>query len=330
MKRTFHIIAVTALFVTPWAARAQDKPVVQPADYGQWESLGAPTLSPDGGWLAYVVRRVNEENEMRIRSLTRDTARVVEYGTAPRFSNGSRWLAYSIGVSPDERERLTAAQKPVRNKLGILNLASGEEAVLDDVASFAFSEDGAYLAARGYPIEDNDRGTADVLIRTLEDGTTSNFGNVSAFAWGDMGSVLAMTIETETGTGNGVHVYDPAAASLRVLESSSATYRGLSWREDDDDLAVLRSVEDEGFEEDTHVILAWRDAGSSRPTKRVFDPSEAGGFPEAIRVAEQRNLEWAEDGSALYFGLRPREKSPEEDSIERRPHRTAPPARADL
>ncbi len=316
MKCTFQVIAAAALFVIPWGARAQDKPVVQPADYGQWESLGAPTLSSDGGWLVYLVRRVNEENELRIRNLGRDSTRVVAYGTAPSFANDSRWLAYSVGVSPDERERLTAQEEPVRNKLEILNLTSGEELVIEDIASFSFSEDGAYLAARGYPPEGGPRGVADLLVRDLQGGTTSNFGNVSSFAWSDIGSVLAMTINTETGTGNGLHVYDPASASLRVLESSTATYRGLAWREDEDDLAVLRSVEDEDFDEDTNVILVWMDIGSSRQAKRVFDPSEAGGFPEATRIAEQRNLEWADDGSALYFGLRPREKSPEEESEE--------------
>jgi hypothetical protein len=316
MKRKFQVIAIAALFIIPWGASAQDKPVVQPADYGQWESLGAPTLSSDGGWLAYLVRRVNEENELRIRNLGRDSTRVVAYGTAPRFANNSRWLAYAVGVSSDERERLTSQEEPVRNKLEILNLASGEELVIEDIASFSFSEDGAYLAARGYPPEGGPRGVADLLIRDLEGGTTSNFGNVSSYAWSDIGSVLAMTITTETGTGNGVHVYDPATASLRVLESSTATYRGLAWREDENDLAVLRSVEDEGFDEDTHVILLWTDIGSSRQAEQVFDPSEAAEFPEAIRIAEQRNLEWADDGSALYFGLRPREKSPEEEPEE--------------
>ena len=311
MTRTILCILSATLLASPLAATVQQKPVVKPADYGQWESLGQPTLSPDGKWLAYAIRRVNEENELRIRSLTRDTTRVVEYGSAPRFSQNSRWLAYSIGVSPDERERLAEEEKPIRNKLGVLDLAAGDETIVDDVASFVFSEGGEYLAMRAYQPEGSERSVADLLIRDLASGTISNFGNVSAFAWAEVGTLLAMTIETETGTGNGVHLYDPATGSLHVLESSTSVYRGLAWREDADDLAVLRNSEDEAFAEDTHAILAWADLGSGRLSKREFDPSEIEAFPDDMRVAEQRTLRWAEDGSAIYFGLRTRERSPE-------------------
>ncbi|MCH8254667.1 MAG: S9 family peptidase [Gemmatimonadetes bacterium] len=250
-------------------------------------------------------------NELRIRSLTRDTTRVAEYGSAPRFSQDSRWLAYSIGVSPDERERLAEEEKPIRNKLGVLDLAAGDETIVDDVASFVFSEGGEYLAMRAYQPEGSERSVADLLIRDLASGTISNFGNVSAFAWAEVGTLLAMTIETETGTGNGVHLYDPATGSLHVLELSTSVYRGLAWREDADDLAVLRNSEDEAFAEDTHAILVWADLGSGRLSKREFDPSQIEAFPDDMRVAEQRTLRWAEDGSAIYFGLRTRERSPE-------------------
>lgn len=82
MTRTILLILSATLLASPLAATVRQKPVVKPADYGQWESLGQPTLSPDGKWLAYPIRRVNEEDELRIRSLTRDTTRV---GNLPQF-----------------------------------------------------------------------------------------------------------------------------------------------------------------------------------------------------------------------------------------------------
>ena len=312
MTRIIPFLVTATLLASPAATSARQQPLITPADYGRWESLGQKTLSPDGAWLAYLIRRVSEENELRIRSLARDTTRIVPYGTRPRFSDDSRWLAYAIGVSADERERLVKEKKPVRNKLGVLDLVTGEEIVVEDVASFAFSDGGGYLSMRGYRPEGSERSTADLLVRDLASGTTSNFGNVSSSAWVGVGTLLAMTIETETGTGNGVHLYDPATGSLRVLESSTSVYRGLAWREDEADLAVLRSEEDEGFEEDTHVILLWTDLASRRPGQHAFDPSEVEGFPPDMRVAEQRRPRWADDGSAVYFGLRPRERSSEE------------------
>ena len=64
----FRPLALAALLGVPCthAAIAQPRPTVRPADYGQWESLGPASLSPDGQWLAYVVNRVNEQQELRI------------------------------------------------------------------------------------------------------------------------------------------------------------------------------------------------------------------------------------------------------------------------
>jgi dipeptidyl aminopeptidase/acylaminoacyl peptidase len=169
---------------------------------------------------------------------------------------------------------------------------------------------------RAYPPEDSESKAADLLVRELATGTTSNFGNVSDFAWAEVGSLLAMTIETESGTGNGVHFYDPEQGTLRVLESSTSVYRALSWREDARDLAVLRSQEDEGFEEDTHVVLAWSDVGTGRESHRAFDPAAAARFPEGMRIVEHKAPEWAEEGASIFFGIRPRERAEEVDSAE--------------
>ncbi|HEV8215723.1 MAG TPA: hypothetical protein VGP95_07815, partial [Gemmatimonadaceae bacterium] len=113
------VIAVPALLP------AQTKPLITPKDYGKWEQLGAPRLSPRGDWVAVPVTRPSEENELRIRGVERDTTIVVAYGTAAVFSPDNRWVAYSIGVSPKERERLTKDKKPVHNSFEARNLATG-------------------------------------------------------------------------------------------------------------------------------------------------------------------------------------------------------------
>jgi hypothetical protein len=56
------------------------------------------------------------------------------------------------------------------------------------------------------------------------------FGSVGDFTWTDRRPVLALTIETEGGTGNAVQVYDAMTQTVRVVESSASIYRGLAWR----------------------------------------------------------------------------------------------------
>ena len=66
MMTTREVLCCTLLvagMVVP--IHGQDPEPVQPEDYGQWESLGSGTLSPNGQWLAVPISRVNRENETR-------------------------------------------------------------------------------------------------------------------------------------------------------------------------------------------------------------------------------------------------------------------------
>ena len=296
-----HALLTLAL---PLPLLAQPGPVT-PSDYGKWESLGGATLSPQGRWLAYAVSRVNEENELRIRGLARDTTIVVPYGASPAFSGNGRWLAYTIGKSTAERERLEREEEPVRNRAAIVDLESLETVEVDDIASFAFSGDGRYLALRGYPAED--RSAATVIVRDLERGTATSFGDIAAAEWSDDVALLALTIETENGAGNGIQLYDARAGTLRVLDSSTSLYRALAWRDDATELAVLRTRTDSMYRDTTHVVLAWTGVGGPSIAQRTLDPATAEGFPDGMRIAEHRTPSWADDGAAIFIGLRPRE-----------------------
>lgn len=292
------------------SVRAQEKPAITAADYGKWESLGLrANLSPDGRWLAYPVARVNEKNELRVRDMRGDATVAVPFATAAAFSGDSRFLAYLVGVSAEEQERLSREQKPVHNRMVIRDLNSGDTTAVERVASFSFSPDGRHIAMRGYPGEGADG--ADLLVRDLAAGATTTFGNVTAFAWSDAAPLLAFAVATESGSGNGVHTFDARSGTIRVLDSSTSMYRGLTWRDEAADLAVLRTQPDSAYRDTSHVVLAWRGLDGRAPTHQVLDPADAPDISADLRIANERTPRWSRDGSQLYLGLRPREASPE-------------------
>ncbi len=286
--------------------QAQQKPALTVDDYDQWERLGPAVLSPDGGWMAVTISRVNDENELRIHSTDSDSVVVVAHATRPAFSDDGRWLAYAIGVSPDERERAQDSRQPVRNALGLLNLATGEQEKIDEVESFSFSEDGRYLAFRRYKPEDKESSGVDMVVRELSSGSSLSFGNVSALRWQDAGHLLAMTIDADDQIGNGVKLYDPASGRLQSLDTDAATYRGLSWREESADLAVLKTYTEEGREDTAHVALAWRALDAGEPRAFVLDPREGPALPDETRVVEYRTPSWSDDGAAVFLGIQDR------------------------
>ena len=303
--------AVCALtLLVPLGLAAQERPTLGADDYDQWESLGAATLSPDGAWLAVQVNRVSEENELRIHRTDSDSVVVVAYGSQVAFSDDGAWLAYRVGVSEDEREAARRRDEPARNALGLLDLRSGAQETVKDVASFSFSDDGRFLVIQRYKPEDKESEGVDVIVRTMASGSIMSFGNVSSFAWQDEGALLALTLDADGQVGNGVSVFDPRSGQLRTLDTEAATYTGLAWREESADLAVLKTFSDEAYQDTAHVALAWRglDGGERGYT---LDPRVDTYFPQAMRIVEFRDLSWSADGAALFMGIQPRRPDPD-------------------
>lgn len=312
-------VLIVAIGVGPPTAAAQSEasPTLDESDYGQWERLGGAVLSPEGTWMAVPIRRVNDAHELRIRHTERDSARTVDFGRSPAFSADGQWLAYSIGMSEERREKLRKQEKPAHQKLGLLNLETGDTTLVESVADFAFGDDGRYLAMRRYPPQeapDEMRG-ADLLIRDLQTGTFTSFGNVADFAWQDDVPRLAMTIDGMNAAGNGVRLYDAATGRLQTLASTPAEYTGLSWRPGDDDLAALRARASDDWEKKTHVVLTWTGLDDGTSDRSRFDPDSLVAFPDTLRIVDYRDLKWATDGDRLFFGVQERDSvSGEADS----------------
>ena len=107
--------------------------------------------------------------------------------------------------------------------------------------------------------EENPLG-ATLVVRQLSTGHDTSFGNISEYAWQDLprtGTLLAMAINSEDKTGNGVQLFNTETGAVRVLDSSSSIYSGLAWRKNSSDLAVLRSKSDPHREGFTFAALAW-------------------------------------------------------------------------
>jgi hypothetical protein len=268
-------------------------------------------LSPDGKYLAYGINRSSRDNELRIVAVAdaAGAAKVVPFGTQATFSADSKWVAYGVGMSESQEEKLRQQKKPVQRKAGVMNLASGEMVTVDGIESFSFNAKGTHLALKRYAPErkdsdppappDDGPAAATLIVRELATGRDTTLGNVTEFDWQDKGDLLALTIGAEDKTGNGVQLFDAKSGTLRVLDSSPAIYSGLAWREDTDDLLVLRAKGDDKREGLTHAILAWRGLGATA----VYDPSSAADFPAGLRVVSYRRPSWSDDGRTIFVGV---------------------------
>jgi len=300
------------VFVAVFAADpfAQAKPTLTPADYDQFESIGAGAarggLSPDGKWLAYGINRVGGANELRITKVGETTpVKTVAFGSQAAFSSDSQWLVYGIGFSEEEQERMRTARTPIQRKLGIYNLTTNTETIIDGVESFALDRAGKAIAMKRYPSTSSGQAPAaptgaapptgraggagapappaapigtTLIIRDLATGVDTTFGNVTEYAWQplDTGRLLAMVISADGQAGNGIHLYNPTTLRLRVLHASAADYSALVWRDDSSDLVALRSKTSDKHDGPTQVAMAWLSIGQTNETARTIDPTANG------------------------------------------------------
>ncbi|HUE85856.1 MAG TPA: prolyl oligopeptidase family serine peptidase [Vicinamibacterales bacterium] len=315
-----HVALAVMLAATTWASPAAQIRRLQPEDYGRWEQLAAQRtpLSPDGRWLIYGITRGNFDSELRVQPAEGGAAVVtIPFGEVPVFSDDSRWLAALVGFSEADEARLRKEKKPLHKSLRLVELATGHVSTVEGIESFAFSAIGTHVAMRRYAPEppggssspstgadERIRPGTTLVVRHLASGMDVTFGNVSEIAWQDSGARLAFVVTTEDGVGNAVQLYDGAAGTLRVLDSSPSAYSGLAWRKDAGSLAVLRSVTREGREGPTHVALVWSDVTTASPA-RTLDPTAAGALAEDLRVVRFRRPEWSDDGTRLYVGIAP-------------------------
>ena len=302
---------------------AQSKPTLTPADYDQFESVspaaGRGGLSPDGKWFAYAVSKVGGDSALHIQQLGAAATKTVAFGSGASYSSNSQWMAYGIGQSEAEAERLRAARQPVQRKLGILNLATNTETIVNGIESFAFDRTGQSLAMKRYaPVAAAPAGGAapapapagraggpgaaapagpiggTLIVRNLATGADMTFGNVTEYAWqpADTGRLLAMVISSDGQAGNGVQIYDAATSVLRVLESNAVDYSALVWRDDSADLLVMKSKIDDKRDGPTQIVLAWSGVGTPGERLRTIDPTMNNTLPATQRIVTFRRPSW--------------------------------------
>ena len=304
--KTLLILAALSSVTALSVSGQQERPVLAEDDYDQWERLGGAVLSPNGAWLAVSIGRVSDEGELRIHSTNSDSTIIVPFGSGAAFSSDNRWIAYTVGVSPDRREAAQKSDQPMYDKVGFLDLESGEQTVRDDFASFQFSDDGRYLALRRYKPKDKESDGVDIVVHDLLSDRDMSFGNVSEMAWQAEGSLLAMITDADDQVGNGVTVYDPLSGRIRSMDSDEATYRQLSWRDDSSDLVVYKTEIDEAFEDTAHVALVWRDIAGGQGVSYRLSSETNDAFPASMRIVEFRAPSWSNDGQTLFVGIQER------------------------
>ena len=316
------------------AQEAEQKKALTPEDYDRWRSIVSTALSPDGVWMTYAYHHREGPDTLQVRNLDSGTIHLVPEGERPVFSDDSRWVAFATA-----------------DGAGLLELDTGDRTRWQGVDAFRFAEGSGHLAlhtegpeagARASGSRGAGRGTAsggasgsratgsratgsqadgsdpahagtDLILRDLSTGKDMLLGSVSSFAFNEDGSLLAYTVDARGRIGNGVYLVALGSHGIRVLDSDTAHYDGLTWDETGSALAVLKGVVPDGFTERANGLVAFRGLETDRTERFVFDPDQDPAFPEGMVLSEKGRLTWRHDGTMVFLGMDEQAAREEED-----------------
>lgn len=151
-------------------------------DYSRWRTIEGAQLSPDGQWVAYVLRRTNvptadSKPELHLLNLVSNTDTVIHHASNPQFSRDARWIVYQIDIPQPNRgagrvgggaappgiatdsaatdtsaaARARRANEPPPRRTELRELATGKTQQWADVATATFSPTSSHLLLRRRP-----------------------------------------------------------------------------------------------------------------------------------------------------------------------------------
>ena len=292
--------------------QAGAKKVLSIEDFGRWRTIVGTTISEDGNWAAYGYRLREGDDVLYVKSLVSDKEYEIKLGSRPQISDNMKWTAYAIATPYKEAEKLRKDKKPVPDRGELLNLATGDKATWDNMASFAFSKGSRILVVKRTKLdkEAKHNGT-DMIIRWLDRGMDELVGSVGEYSLNKPGTMLAYAIDAADMNGNGVAVLDLASGVRKILDSDKALYEKLAWDEEGAALAVLKGAKKEGFVQRENSLLAFKNLAAAEPARFEFKSGDSPDFPKEMVVSEKGALSWSEDLNRVFFGIKEQEKEPE-------------------
>src|SRR6202789_2980095 len=175
MQRRFFLPLAVFLALAPRPAAADGQRPLAISDMLAWKRIQAPSVSPNGEWVAYRLGAAEGNAVVVITNLKSAKELLFPIGdpaasapapaatpgpaAAPAAPGGadlsisfdSRWVAFHAYPTTEQAKRLKKDRKPIQTKVVLVELATGKKTEFEKIRRFAFSGEGStYLALQRY------------------------------------------------------------------------------------------------------------------------------------------------------------------------------------
>jgi dienelactone hydrolase len=299
-----------------------DKKTLGLADIGRWNRIGNAALSADGTWMTYVITPNEGDGTLHIHQTDGAKEYTVPVGSAPVFSDDSRFVGYFVAPATAGAGRAgrggggrgqggAAPAAGGQRRFELLDLTTGEKYGVPEGLTFKFSKGSRFLAVRTNKANQSAKQNgADLILRELSTGLTQNIGNVNLYGFDDTGRMFAYTVDAADRNGNGVTVVDLTTNQSRVLSSAPLDYDQLTWGDKGSSLLVLRGDKKKENLQRDNTLLVWKDVSGASPQATEYDPAKDPTFPKGKVLSELAAPRFTRDGAKIYLGLKDQEPDP--------------------
>jgi dipeptidyl aminopeptidase/acylaminoacyl peptidase len=328
------LITVLALLTAGGLLSAQaGKKVLTFEDIMKFKEIRTARISEDGTLVTYAVEPGRGDGDAYVHHIKSGRVTKIERGQSPVIAKGAGWVA--AAVVPGTVAMAKAKKDKPKKGMALLNTLSGKILNFENIQSFAFSADGAWLAYQRFeekppkdkkpaekteaksevePEEETEGKPAEkpakkpaktgttLVIRRLETGDEKEIPEVDQYSFGD-GPHLAYTVASADGASNGLYVVGlgKELKTTPVETLKDGLFGPYAWAEERGLLAFTSSPgKEDNWEEPFFSLKIWEAAGAE--TTQVLSAAEV---PEGTIIPEKTRLNFSRDGKRLFFGLKP-------------------------
>jgi dipeptidyl aminopeptidase/acylaminoacyl peptidase len=291
---------VPALLVFAFPASAQLR-TMKPDDYKGWEAIAGRDITNDGRWLWYQIASTDSDGYVVVKNNDDSRHWKIEDAAAAAFSDDSQWCAYLISPPKAEADKLREDKKPVFTKLGLRNLATGDERVFDSVAAFKFLKGSHTLLADRFPSEPRPEAPTDVLVIDLGSTAVLPVNGVTSSKPNEPGTEVAFAVKTGPDL-SGLELLDTKTMAIKSLEWGKDDVSDIAWAKNGSAFAFLLGHKDEKREGDFNQLEEVTGLPGSATIAQMV-PADPKWLPDGSRISDRAPLELNEDGTAVAFGI---------------------------
>ncbi len=310
------LLVIFLISAHPWGY-SETKKALTYQDIMKFREIHDAVISNNGLWAAYAAEPDRGDGEAVVKGIEDEKVYTIKRGSKPVFTQDSSWVG--MVIKPGAVELLAEKKEKPKPGLALLEISSGSTKKIENVKSFDFSKDSAWIAYHLYKDEekekeknnqeekkkgaDKDTGTL-LILMNLSTQKEIEIPYVSDYSFDKSSRFLAYTTKKPEDKENSLTILNLSLGGEErndIIKKDGAEFSDLSWTEKGSQLAFMAL---EKLDEDKEQVSLYIWDGIEKKLAKAVTSEEA---PDGWVLPQKNDVSWSEDGSLLYFGFKPKE-----------------------